>query len=913
MLVLGSLAFLTPWALAALVVLPALWWLLRMTPPRPRRILFAPLRLLAGLKEHEETPHKTPWWLLLLRLAIAFGIITAFARPVLNPNAETAAKNSLLVVIIDTGWASANHWNVRIERLEQLLENAKNRGRRVILAPTAFTGTRPELIPLGAEQAKTLAATLRPLPYPPQRLQTASTLQKALKNEQNIELHWLASGIDYGQIAQFTAKLARLNAQITVYKSLPGWDIQALSPPAPQAAGLKLRVLRAGGQASAHTGQIRAYAHDGRYLGDTPYLIESGKTQTSVSIDLPLQLRNAVSRLAITGGGTAASVVLLDDRNRRKPIGLLVDEQRADQPLLAPLYYVERALAPGSRIAKKASASELATTDNAIIIMADTGRLPEQGFAKVSGWVEKGGMLIRFAGPRIAAGADGLIPVRLRIGGRSLGGALSWDTPQRLGPFAGSGPFAGLNPPAEVSVTRQVLAEPSLDLNKKTWARLEDGTPLVTAARKGKGWVILFHTSANTAWSSLPLSGLFVQMLQRLVALAPGFSPGIPKAPDARTITANTALLVPNRTLNGYGELTKPPLGAKPLDLKLAGKTAPGPLHPPGFYGPPSRSYAYNLLKSNAVLRPLGKIKNARNIEYSAPAQQELGRYFLLAATILFLIDALLLLVLSGNIARRAAPLGVILLAISFGIQPAGANDERAIKATSNAALAYIRTGDQAIDAISRAGLENLGNIIARRTAFEPSPPMAVDPERDELVFFPFLYWPVTADAKIPGSAALARIDAYMKNGGTILFDTRDQQLARPDINGNITGPNAKILRQILKRLDIPPLIQVPPEHVLTKSFYLLQGFPGRWQDGALWTEAQYANRVSGILIGSNDYAAAWASNDRGEWLYPVSSGNPRQRETAIRAGINIVLYALTGNYKADQVHIPAILERLGQ
>ncbi len=913
MLVLGSLAFLTPWALAALVVLPALWWLLRMTPPLPRRVLFAPLRLLAGLKEHEETPHKTPWWLLLLRLAIASCIIIAFARPVLNPNIDTAAKDSLLVIIIDTGWASADHWNARIKRLEQLLENAKSRGRRVVLAPTAFAGARPELVPLGAEQAKTHAATLRPLPYPPQRLQTANALQKALKSEQKIELHWLASGIDYGQIADFTARLAQLNAKITVYKSLPDWDIQALTPPGLQSTSLKLRVLRAGGQASPRTGQIRAYANDGRYLGDTPYMIQSGASAADVSIDLPLQLRNAVSRLAIIGGGTAASVVLLDDRNRRKPTGLLVDEKQTDQPLLAPLYYVERALAPSSHISKKANAAELATSDNAIIIMADTGRLPERGFAAVSSWVERGGMLIRFAGPRIAAGADGLIPVRLRIGGRSLGGALSWDTPQRLGAFAKSSPFAGLTPPAEVTVTRQILAEPSLDLNKKTWARLQDGTPLVTAARKGKGWVVLFHTSANTSWTNLPLSGIFVQMLQRLAALAPGISRSGLDAPAARIMSASPAMLAPNQTLNGYGELTKPPLGTKPLDFKLAAKTTPGPLHPPGFYGPPSLSYAYNLLKSNASLKPLGKIENARNIEYSSPAQQELGKYFLLAATILFLIDALLLLVMSGNISRRAAPLGVILLVTALNIQPADANDERAIKATSNASLAYILTGNPAIDETSRAGLANLGNIIARRTAFEPSPPMAVDPERDELVFFPFLYWPIAADAKIPSSAALAKIDSYMKSGGTILFDTRDQQLARPGINGNITGPNTKILQRILKHLDIPPLIQVPPEHVLTKSFYLLQSFPGRWQDGALWTEAQYVNRVSGILIGSNDYAAAWASDDRGEWLYPVSSGNPLQRETAIRAGINIVLYALTGNYKADQVHIPAILERLGQ
>ena len=138
-------------------------------------------------------------------------------------------------------------------------------------------------------------------------------------------------------------------------------------------------------------------------------------------------------------------------------------------------------------------------------------------------WVEQGGLLIRFAGPRTAeqpiGETDPLMPVKLLSGDRQLGGALSWAEPAGVAQFPASSPFAGLAVPDEVKVNRQVLAEPSAELASHTWAALADGTPLVTQASRGAGRVVLFHVTANADWSNLPLSGLFVDMLRRLVGL----------------------------------------------------------------------------------------------------------------------------------------------------------------------------------------------------------------------------------------------------------------------------------------------------------------------------------------------------------------------------------------------------------
>src|SRR5215218_3687006 len=123
-----------------------------------------------------------------------------------------------------------------------------------------------------------------------------------------------------------------------------------------------------------------------------------------------------------------------------------------------------------------------------MIILADVGNVSEAK-EELTRWLDDGGVLLRFAGPRLAAADDDLVPVRLRRGGRSLGGALTWEKPQSLGGFAAEGPFAGLAVAKDITITRQVLAEPDAALTTKSWATLADGTPLVTGEQRGKGLV----------------------------------------------------------------------------------------------------------------------------------------------------------------------------------------------------------------------------------------------------------------------------------------------------------------------------------------------------------------------------------------------------------------------------------------
>jgi len=943
----GAIGFGQPLLLWALVLLPAIWWLLRQTPPRPVRLIFPPLRLMFGLKDEEETPATTPWWLTALRVLLAGLVILALAAPVLRPEPGAAPGGGPLVLFVDNGWASGEDWETRLAAVRFEIERARGADEPVVLVPTATAGPAGVTPPQEAERAaERVAAGLVPLAFPPQRMAALDRAREALSGTRNARIVWLSDGIDHGSGGEFAQGLDALSPEGRVSVYLPDLTQMPLTLGAPHhdGAGFDIPVQRAASGA-ARSGMLRALALNDRFLGEAGFSFAGGEREVRARFDMPLELRNDIARVEIAAVRSAGAVRLVDDRWRMRRIGLITGESRdIAQPLLSPLYYVERALAPFAEMHVERDSNLAESIERVIeaqvglIVTTDVGHIAGETHDTLSQWVERGGVLVRFAGHRLAAGADDLVPVRLREGGRTLGGTLSWSSPQPLGPFDPAGPFAGLTAPPEVTIERQVLAEPDIDLAEKTWAQLADGTPLVTGARRGRGWLVLFHVTANTAWSNLPLSGLFVDMLSRLQELAPATG----EAPEAAGTAAGGAetpvisgeearALPPVRTLDGRGALTAPAPTTRPIMAGAIDSTIASSDHPPGFYGQPDALRALNVLPHNAQLTgltdlPDGFVERA----YAHAAPLPLKPWILFAALVLLALDAIAIIYLTGlRLAPRTAGAAVLFAATLMSAahharaQDAAA-DQFALKATLETRLAYVLTANEEVNDTARRGLIGLSRVLEERTALEPGEPIGVDVARDELAFFPLIYWPIDPAAEPPEAETLARVDAFMKQGGTILFDSRDEAASATGLSpGN--GPGMQALRRLLGKIDVPALEPVPVDHVLTKAFYLLQNFPGRWDGGTLWVEAtqpteaddprpvRQSDGVSSTLITSNDFAAAWAVDDSGRPLYPVVPGGDRQREMAMRTGVNIVMYALTGNYKADQVHVPALLERLGQ
>jgi hypothetical protein len=963
----GAIAFLSPWLLAGLLALPIIWWLLRTVPPRPRRIAFPPTRILLGVESRQKTPAQTPWWLMLIRMAAAALVILALAEPVLNPNRETALGGSgPLALVVDNGWAAAAQWSSRTALIDRLIAEAEGHNRPVLILPTANPARGPSLKIEGPSAARSTAAGVQPQPFAPDRPAAAQALNSALEGVRNATVVWLSDGIDHdGSAGAFAKSLLQLaGGGVAIVETRPGQEALGASAELGREGRLEAQLLRAAG--GARGGTLYAVSARGQRLGEAPFALDGGQTRALVTFDLPLELRNQVTRVEVAGERSAGGVSLLDARSQWHRVGLLSGVSREQaQPLLAPLYYLERALLPFAEIAKTEDANLASAIDGlikrnvSVLILADIGTLPHDVKERIAAWVKKGGVLVRFAGPRLENGGDDLLPAGLRQGARTLGSAMSWPQPQPLAPFSDDSLFAGLTPPADVLVNSQVLADPAaLGPQVNVWARLKDGTPLVTAARRGDGQLVFFHVTANSEWSNLPLSGLFVEMLRRIAALGKlsGASDALAADGGEAQNAASAEVLAPLQVLDGFGLLKGPSPTTQAIAASKIQDAKASAENPPGYYGPAGAPRALNVLTPKTLLKPLPRLPAAweRRVYQSDAAQPLKPQLLSIALGLLFAdIIAVVLLQTGGlKFGRRLSHAGVSGLAAVFfaaaalglvsgsahaqspeatrtapapvaPLSKTATDDARIIQATGKVTFGYVLSGDSATDDTSRLGLMGLNKFLIARTAVEPGEPFAVNILTDEVAFFPILYWPVLANARPLPEAALTKIDAYMKQGGMIIFDTKDYGQGLP--TGLSLSGEGTPLQRLLGKLDIPRLEPVPEQHVLTKSFYLLRSFPGRWDGGQLWVQAEapgdseqgrQARRVDGvssILITSNDFASAWALDDRNQPLYPVVPGGERQREMAFRTGVNIVMYALTGNYKTDQVHVPAILERLGQ
>jgi len=924
MLNLGLISFAAPWVLLAALALPLVWLLLRLTPPSVKQINFPPIRLLFDLDPTQRTPAHTPPWLLILRIAILLLVILGLADPVFNFR-RAGDTTGPLVVVIDNGWAAAPTWDARANALRSVLDGAARRQQPVVLIPTALTGPEspaPRLQPAG-EAAR--AQRIGPHPWASDRASALKNLQ-ALKLSGAISSVWISDGVDTPDARTLAEALVDLGPLRVIEAETDQAPIIQFPPERMQAGGdsitsnVTLRLARVATAATPQTAvTVRALDSTGQVLGRAPVTFAAGQTQATAVMALPSELANRVARFDAEGLLSAATTVLADDQWQRRPVGVAsasIDGITA--PLLEDAYYIQEALGPFAEV-RSGALDDLLQRPLAVLVMAGGGRILDAEVARLTSWIESGGLLVRFAGPRLDGNVDPLLPVKLRGGGRTLGGAMSWSTPATLAPFPENSPFRGLPIPEDITVMSQVLAEPSPDLAAKTWVRLKDGTPLVTAERHGQGWVVLFHVTATPEWSKLPLSGLFVDMMRRLVDISQGVAGG---GPDD---IAN-GVLAPYSLVDALGRLTPPGLTA-PIPARDLATTIPGPRTPAGLYGLAGATRALNLSPSLAGATALDTFPaSATRTSLSGVARERSFKPWLLTfALILLLADLFISFALRRLLPDRVpfARVGAAWFAAAIvltAFDARAAEPERDIDAVIRAAiletrLAYVATGNADIDRIAQSGLDNLTGLLSTRTAAELKLPVRIDLNAanvttDALTPFPMLYWRITPTTPVPPARSMAALNDYMKRGGLVVFDAPDQTGA---VGGGDAGEAPARLDAVLRQLDLSPLTQMGPDHALTRSFYLLQTLPGRYADPGVLVErgANVNDGASAAIVGGSDWASAWARDANGLPMYAVVPGGERQREMALRAGVNMVMYALTGNYKTDQVHLPAIMQRL--
>lgn len=981
--------FLTPFALLGLVTLPLVWWLLKATPPKPRKQSFPPIQILRGLRQRETDIARSPLWLLLVRLAAVTLLVLGLAHPVLPGEHVPTSGHGPLLLVLDDDMLSAPGWTQRIATAQGFVDDAAHAGRPVLLLRTAAI---PEALadqdiphPRPASAVQQDLNSLRPAPWGTDRAAVAHLLEThPPANVGNVV--YLANGVASAGDAAF-AKALRAQGPVQEVR-FPDAPAVVLAPAPARNGPVIARLLALSDPSAPRAFTVRVHTQDGGTLAVVPVTLPAGAASADVPVDLPNTVRNRIDQVALAGQSSAAGTLLFDEGDRLRPVGLMTTGA-ADTPLIGPLFYLRRALAPTADL-HEGNGAALLTQPLSVIIAPDGTLADPSTRQKIAEWVKNGGTLVRFAGPALAgehheagqpaptddADNDGtaqppsgqtstdptadLLPVALLDGSRQLGGTMTWGAPQKLAPFDANSPFHGLDIPADVTVSQQVLASPVADLAAHSWARLTDGTPLVTHASLGKGEIVLFHISSTADWSNLPLSGLFVAMLQRLTDHANGVS-----------IPADDSLLAPVMTLDGEGVLGPPPPTARGLKASAFAETDVSPAHPPGLYGPRAARRALNAgthLASLSPAQPVGTLTTPAGRRPDTP----LGRYCLLAAAFLLLLDTLMVLLMrAGVVFGRKRPPTSASLSLAFLLamaspaslwaadrhdpalaqaqqtpqpeqtvppatvstsapttetapaspQPGDQGKSQVPGAALETRLAYVLTGHDDVDTVSRQGLQGLSDYTNARTSAKLGHPDGVRPGQDDLSYYPLLYWPITPDARTT-PAQTAALTTFMAHGGILLIDTQGQD-ASSQTDGESSGSFAgdapgtrSALRRVTNGLPIPPLATITDHHLLAHTFYMLHDFPGRYAGQPIWVarEGQAENDdVSPVIIGSADWAHAWAVDEEGNTPYAVIPDGADQRQLAYRFGVNAVIYALTGNYKADQVHVPMLLQRLGE
>ncbi len=582
----SPVSFGNPWMLLGLGGLPLIYWLVRTVPPAPRKVEFSTLKFLQDLDAPPNESGSISWWRFAMVAALYGGVVTALADPDLNFGGNPLDGEDAVMVVVDDGWLSAPNWDDRAAMLQTIISRAGD--RKIMFMTTAPAEAEIPVVihgPLAAADAGEIIAGLEPKPWPVDHEAALEVLAEAAIGGTD-EVIWLSNGLDTEGTAAFAEALQGYGP-VTVYADHPLDTPYKLLPPIAgnDALTVPVRRLHAGDEATV---SLVARSDSGRVLPTQAQAhFAPGESETQAVFDVSPEERNRIMQISVEGEESAGATVLLDERWRRRPVGLVVTGTEQDQGSLAhDMIYVRQALEPHTDF-DSGSLNEVLDTGPAVIAMTDSAHIEPAQEERLQDFVERGGLLLRFAGERTAQANDSLMPVRLRSESRVLGGAVSGGQELRLHDFTAESPYTNIEVPDDIVITQHFLPQRSDSGRVQIWAELDDRTPLVTAEQRGEGWVVLVHTNADRSSSNFVLSGAFVDMLRATVA----FSQGVIGHPDGEDIVP------PWKVLDAAGDL-KPatPDTAVAVTADDLEQGVIGPLTPPGLYGDPdSGVWAHNL------------------------------------------------------------------------------------------------------------------------------------------------------------------------------------------------------------------------------------------------------------------------------------------------------------------------------
>ena len=869
-----SLQIISPLALFALIALPIIYIVSQFIPKTPKTNNFGAVFILKNLISTKPIPKQAPLWLKILRMIIAGAFVFACAMPILqNPNsAQIISKN--LLIIIDDDVANANEFSQIKSEIKNYIdvESAKNNNLKIIVQNCNANILNPIN---NGQNAKNYIDIISPK----QILCDRENIIRALQGvNSNYRILYFSDNIEQKNDKQYFDILSRISGGDLIIRR-PNTNFALIEKANIEKNGLRINIVSKG----QFSQKITLYGENSKIL--TNHNVQNGDN----FIEIPQNILRLVQYIKIDGQNNAAANYIIDAFNRR-PLVFAPKPIASDHPLLSDAHFISSAMETIGDVKYYDGKFDLKHAPNAIIF-GDTENFDENDTNILTQYLKNGGTIIRFLGPKSLSKEESpffTAPINLDPHVLSTGFAVENITIAQL---PKNSIFSDIILPPKINIGQSILFKSSNN-DAKSLINLSDGAPLLSMREIGAGKLYMFHTSAAPIWSDIGLSNLQLAFLKRIVLQTSA------KSIPANTLEANI-ILRPSIIIDANGQLTKTISGIKPFITPITTQTKVDNDHAAGIYEGNGASLVINAGTNIKELKPQNFPKHQ---DFKSDNKFfALYSYLLVFGFLLFLIDNIILNLPKLNFKKAISIISALFLCVIF--LP---HETRAQENSDDIKLTYIITQDNITNEQAKSGLAGISQILRRRTNIEPSGIIGLDPSKDELSKHPIIYWLLPKTSQSLPAEAIQNLNKYMQNGGILFIDTR----------GLSMEPNRAqdILKTAVNGLKIPPLEKVPPEHVLKKTFYILQNFPGFYSNSSLWVQSAATTNysandgVSPIIISNGDMARAWAQRTTETGFDAINEDFAH--ELSLRVGINIYLYALTGQYKADQVHVRSLLER---
>ncbi len=886
------------YALFGLLLTPIIWVIVKSFPPTPKNFNFSSFFLLEKIDHDTPKNEKTPLWLVIFRILFFILIVLFFSKPFLKNNSYVAdEKYEKYLIVADIGWSMAKDWNKFKELVQEISQEAEKNKKEIFFFHSKLNTYKDLKIFKTSYALSNYLESLYPLPLQFKE----GSLNKVIQNEsifKNSKVFIISSKFDFHNFNDYYKRFSLIKNNSSKYYFIDPLDtILIINSVKTTQDKIICEVLRLGKNNFKQNFSLNIETINNEVIYKNEHSINENENNKIINLSFPTEIFNQIKSIKIIGQDHAGAKYYFDDFSKKKNIAILNDNEfYKESPLLSPVYYLKKSLDSKHNI-KVEKIDNIIKQNLTAIIIPETAKIPNEYDKKLNDWLLQGGTLIRFSGKSLVQEESNFLPSQdtySRI--RNIEGRLTNNNQIFISDFEKDSIFNGLQIPQDIIIKKQLI----FDTHSKqvsVLAKLNDNTPLVSMRKFGEGKIILFHIGANNDWSNLPISSLFPDMINRILLLSKNYN------------SSNLKNLNLNKEIDGFGNLVLPKKIVSFDNFDKLKTVKPSFNTPPGQYDNNQISIALNL-STNINQYQSEKIYTSMLSKYSFKTTKDLSSIILKIILTMFILDIILIIMIKNNLnflkifANKNNLLVITLFFLMF------------IKSDNVSAnetfLAYVKINNSSINNISENGLETIRNLLITRTSINPKGVIGLDIKSDYIYSYPFIYWPLTKNLISIKKSEIIKIKNYLNYGGIIFFDI----IGFSRKNLNLKEKKFQEIRNFLDEIGINELSIISKEHTLTKSFYLLNKFPGKWDNKILLVEnsnLQHKDGVSSIVLGFNDWAKAWAVDNNNSPLYPVVPGGERQRELSYRFGINLAMYALTGNYKSDQIHSKSILKRLSK